>query len=129
METFISGFPQTWAFIDGHPFILTDFEYEQEVETSQPPARQVGVVGQSIEGSGIFFHPNCAPPVFGPDDMPMPLDLEVVAGDEIITFGQTIFSKMEKLPYCEQSAACELEWIAEQLSVERQTKELSQLSP
>lgn len=108
-ETTVSGFPQTWAFIEGHPFILSDLAINHKSDTIASTA-SMQITSQSIKGSGILFHPNCAPPVFGPNDKPITIDLKVVELGELITFEQTLFTARTKIPHYNQSVACKVEW-------------------
>lgn len=108
-ETTITGFPQIWAFIEGQPFILSGLAISHQRDTISSTT-SMKITSQSIKGSGILFHPNCAPPVFGHNGKPITTDLKVVELGELTTFEQTIFTARTKIPHYNESVACKVEW-------------------
>lgn len=131
MEQFSWGVPKTWAFIDGEPYVLTEYEYASEVETTPTASggsTNIRSIGQSINGSGKLFGKKM-PNVFKDNDVPRPTRLEIADRNQHIAFGGTMFSSMQKIPGYEKCVAFSIEWIAEDMSHERRPENLSHSWP
>lgn len=131
MEQASWGLPRTWAFIDGSPYILTNYQYASKVETGQTAqggARQIQAIGQSIDGNGILFGKE-EPDIFQSNGAPLPVQLEIADGNQHIAFADTLFSSMEEVPGYEKCLALSVEWVAESMNHERRPQNLSHSWP
>lgn len=130
MERVSWGVPKAWAFIDGEPYVLTEYGYASEIETVSTASGRTEIrsIGQSIDGSGKLFGKKM-PDLFKDNDIPRRTRLEIADRNQRIAFDETMFSSIQKIPGYEKCVALSIEWIAKDMSHEHRPENLSHSWP